>query len=119
MQEIRRITLDQDILDAIASDDDERLTELEDELSYSDDFESMLGCYHDSGQVTYEITNIEVDEDGQGTLEVSYTAHKYSGCKDIDLDEEDDMIVDISIDMTTGEMTLTGADIPDRDPDTY
>jgi hypothetical protein len=119
MKETRVIWLSQDVLDTIASDAEDRLENLEKELESDSDIESMLGCYHESGEVEYEITNLEVDQDGCGNMEVSYTAYKYSGCKDINLDEEGDMVISIVIDMETGDTKLEGEDVPTRDPDEY
>jgi hypothetical protein len=119
MQETRTLNLFRDTLDAIQTDNDDRLDLLQDELENNDDLESMLGSYHDSGQVTYTVDDLEVDEDGCGYLEVGYTAHKYSGCRDMDLDEEGEMRILINIDFSTGRMTVIGEKWPDRDPDEY
>lgn len=119
MQEIRTITVLSDCLEAIKSEEFDRLELLQEELEDNNDIKSLIGSYHDSGQVTYNVNDLRVDVNGQGFIDVNYIAHKYSGCRDVDLDEDGDMTIDIDMDVETGRTTLTGENWPEREPDEY
>jgi hypothetical protein len=80
---------------------------------------SLIARYHKGGDVSYSISDLEVDEEGQGYMIVDYTIHIYSGCRDMVLDEESDLTVNIAIDLESGEALLTGEEIPEREPDNY
>jgi len=121
MQEQINIMVSSGCVDAIKNDDADRSDRLNDDLKSSNSLGGLLSSYHKGANISYEIdhSSLDLDNQGVGLFRVDYIVHKYSGCKDKDLDEEHEMTVNVVVNLTTHEATLLGENIPERDPDEF
>ncbi|GAA3969154.1 hypothetical protein [Mucilaginibacter dorajii] len=115
------ITLSSACVEAIRDGDVNMLDILYEELDGHIAIEKMLAQYHSGASISFKIDegSLDIDTDGFGEFSVEYIKHVYSGCKDVDMDEEHEMLIEIVLNMLSAQATLSGEDILEREPDTY
>ena len=96
---------------------------VEKEISESD-LDNLIQGYSSCFDVRAQVMNStinggEMDSMTSGCLYVDYDLDYYLGCRDINHTDDEQMTISISINEITGTITLTGEDIPVREPDEY
>lgn len=110
----------------LAQSDEERY-ELLIKEDIESDIESLLGNYDHFIDTTGEVFGVEIMEGeinakGVGYLYVEYQVEYYYGCADQNTTTEEEMNIDVTINLSTGEITLVGEERQDRqerEPDDY
>ncbi|UEG52599.1 hypothetical protein LLH06_16715 [Mucilaginibacter daejeonensis] len=119
MVETTTLNLSNACVEALQTDNHDRLDLLDEELKNHQGVVRLLSAYHDGAHTWYEYQSSDVDTDGNGSFEVNYTVERYSGCKDVNLDEEHHMVISISVNLVTAEATITSEEKRQPEPDAY
>ena len=109
-----------------AQSDDERYNLLIKE-DVETEIESLLANYDHYLDTTGEVCGVEIidgeiNSKGIGYLSVEYQVDYYYGCTDQNTTTEEEMTIDVSLNLSSGEIILTGEDRQDRqerEPDDY
>jgi hypothetical protein len=125
MKEKREILVSNQILQLLLTDKSKAIHLLNIDLTniHNNKICSLLSAYHchERGTaISFEIDpkTLTVDNLGHGSFFVDYTVDYYEGCKDRDyLNDDNSMEIDIMIDLQSGTAILTGATLPEREPD--
>ena len=121
------IPLQQQTIDAIKNDGEEKLELFLEDLDRSkNELIELLREYQNEkdqrGQVyTFDpIDDVEIEADGKGGFWVDFPVNIYSGCRDVNGDIEEQKYISITIDFENNSAELTGeATNPVREPDEY
>jgi hypothetical protein len=110
---------------AIVSNNAERLRIITDELEANlSHISSLLTSYHWSEKgivhaLKIDPLSIRIDQSGKGSFITNYGTNIHYGCSDVDIELENKMRINLSVDLQTGETILTGEYIPEREPDSF
>jgi hypothetical protein len=87
------------------------------------EIETMLSGYYyeDRGQVY----GVNIDEDtieldnSIGSFNVDFSINYYMGCKDLNYDDDDEMLIEFKVNLSSKNLELTGENKPEREPDEF
>lgn len=99
---------------ALWNEDDElKYSELIKELENSDDLVDFLCRYQKERWIAESINYIEITEN-PNELHISYNINFFSGCKDLDKDDDDYIVVKYKIDLESSEIEIIGEPVPEE-----
>lgn len=110
-KETVNIELSDNLISLWEDDDESKYSELERELHNSNELIMFLCRYQKDRWEAESIDHIEVEPT---KLHISYTINFFSGCKDLDKDDDETISVDYKINTTTGKIEIIGDPIPEE-----
>ncbi|REC39775.1 hypothetical protein [Chryseobacterium sp. 5_R23647] len=110
-KETVKIELSDNLISLWEDNDESKYSELERELHNSDELIMFLCRYQKDRWEAESIDHIEVEPT---KLHISYTINFFSGCKDLDKDDDATISVDYKINTTAGEIEIIGDPIPEE-----
>lgn len=107
------IELSNDIIYLWEENDKSKYSELKKELQYSEDLVAFLCRYQKERWVADSIDYIEITEN-PNELHINYTIKFFSGCRDLDAENEDFIVVNYKINLESCEIEIIGKPIPEE-----
>lgn len=107
------IELSNNLISLWNEDDESKYSELIKELEHSDDLITFLCRYQKERWVADSIDHIETTQNINELL-ISYTINFYSGCKDLDKDDNDYLVAKYKINLESSEIEIIGEPIPEE-----
>lgn len=107
------IELSSNIISLWKENDESKYSALGRELEYSDELISFLCRYQKERWVAESIGHIEITKNPD-ELHISYNINLFNGCKDMDEDDIDDIVVNYKINIETCEIEITGEPVPEE-----
>ena len=107
------IELSSNVISLWKENDESKYSALGRELEYSDELISFLCRYQKDRWVAESISNIEITKNSD-ELHISYNINLFNGCKDMDEDDIDDIVVKYKINIETCEIEITGEPVPEE-----
>jgi hypothetical protein len=89
-------------------------------LSHKSVIEDLLVSYYfrSRGRIyNVRINKPVLDENCNGSFNVTYNIGHFNACADVDSNEEESMQIAINADLSSGSVVLTGEYFPEREPD--
>lgn len=106
------IELTSSLISLWSEDDEAKYLGLKNELENSDELVTFLCRYQKDRWTAESIDHIEVMENPD-ELHISYTINFFSGCKDLDQDDVDNIVVKYNINFESEEIEIIGQPIPE------
>lgn len=113
MNEEANIELSNNVISLWEENDKSKYTELIKELEGSDDLVTFLCRYQKDRWTAESIDYIEITENPD-QLHISYTINFFSGCKDLDKEDEDHIVLNYKINLESCEIEITGEPVPEE-----
>lgn len=107
------IELSSNVISLWKKNDESKYSELVRELEYSDELISFLSRYQKERWVAESIGHIELTKNPD-ELHISYNINLFNGCKDMDEDDIDDIVVKYKIHIESYRIEITGEPIPEE-----
>lgn len=107
------IELTNDVIYLWEENDESKYSELIKELQYSEDLVTFLCRYQKERWVADSIDDIEITEH-PNELHINFTIKFFSGCRDLDAESDDFIVVNYKIDFESGEIEIIGKPIPEE-----
>lgn len=107
------INLSNDVIFLWEENDESKYSELIKELQYSEDLVTFLCRYQKERWVADSIDDIEITENPNELL-INFTIKFFSGCRDLDAESDDYIVVNYKIDLESGEIKIIGKPIPEE-----
>lgn len=107
------IELSSNVISLWKENDESKYSALGRELEYSDELISFLCRYQKDRWVAESIGYIEITKNSD-ELHISYNINLFNGCKDMDEDDIDDIVVKYKINIETCEIEITGEPVPEE-----
>ncbi|WP_159479784.1 hypothetical protein [Chryseobacterium sp. 18068] len=89
-----------------------KFAELKNELENSDHLITFLSRYQKERWKAESIDYIEIMEN-PNELHISYTISNFSGCKDMEKEDDDNIVVEYKINLESEEIEIIGQPIPE------
>lgn len=106
------IELSNDVIYLWEENDESKYSELIKELQYSEDLVTFLCRYQKERWVADSIDDIEITEN-PNELHINFTIKFFSGCRDLDAESDDFIVVNYKIDLESSEVEIIGKSIPE------
>jgi hypothetical protein len=107
------IELSNDVIYLWEENDESKFSELKKELQYSEDLVTFLCRYQKERWVADSINDIEIKEN-PNELHIDYTIKFFSGCRDLDEENDDFIIVNYKINLESFIIEIIGKPIPEE-----
>lgn len=107
------IELSSDVISLWKENDESKYSELIKELGDSDDLVIFLCRYQKDRWIAESINQIELTENSN-ELQISYYINFFSGCKDIDEDDIDYIVVEYKVNLENEEIEIIGEAVPEE-----
>ncbi|PXW13611.1 hypothetical protein C8D70_10814 [Chryseobacterium sp. CBTAP 102] len=107
------IELSNDVIYLWNENDKSKYSELKKELQYSEDLVTFLSRYQKERWVADSIDYIEITEN-PNELHIDYTIKFFSGCRDLDAEDGDFIVVNYKINLESCEIEIIGKSIPEE-----
>jgi len=107
------IELSNDVIYLWEENDESKFSELKKELQYSEDLVTFLCRYQKERWVADSINDIEIKEK-PNELHIDYTIKFFSGCRDLDEENDDFIIVNYKINLESFIIEIIGKPIPEE-----
>lgn len=107
------IELSPSLISLWKENDETKYSVLQNELENSHELVAFLCRYQKDRWTVDIIDHIEVINN-PNELHISYTINYYSGCKDLDKDDDEDIVVKYNINLVTEEIEIIGEPIPEE-----
>lgn len=107
------IELSNDVIYLWNENDKSRYSELIKELQYSENLVTFLSRYQKERWVADSIDDIEITEN-PNELRIDYTIKLFSGCRDLDAENNDFIVVNYKINLESYEIEIVGKSIPEE-----
>ncbi len=106
------INLSNNVVYLWSEDDESKYSELAKELEYSEELVRFLCRYQKERWVADSIDYIEISEN-PNELRIDYTKNFFSGCRNLDKNEEDYIVVKFKINLDSDEIEIIGEPVPE------
>lgn len=106
------INLSNNVVYLWSEEDETKCSELAKELEYSEELVTFLCRYQKERWVAESIDYIEISEN-PNELKISYTKNFFSGCRDLDKNEDDYIVVKYKINLELNEIEIIGEPVPE------
>lgn len=113
INEVANIELSNNVISLWKENDKSKYTELIKELEGSDELVTFLCRYQKDRWTAGSIDYIEITE-SPDQLHISYTINLFSGCKDLDKEDDDHIILNYKINLESCEIEITGEPVPEE-----
>lgn len=107
------IELSSDVISLWRENDESKYSELIKELEDSDDLVTFLCRYQKDRWIAESINQIELTGNSN-KLQISYNINFFSGCKDIDEDDIDYIVVEYKVNLENEEIEIIGEAVPEE-----
>lgn len=107
------IELSSDVISLWRENDESKYSELIKELEDSDDLVTFLCRYQKDRWIAESINQIELTGKSN-ELQISYNINFFSGCKDIDEDDIDYIVVEYKVNLENEEIEIIGDAVPEE-----
>lgn len=107
------IDLSNDLIYLWEENDKSKYSKLRKELLHSEDLVTFLSRYQKERWVADSIDYIDITEN-PNELHIDYTIKFFSGCRDLDAENEDFIIVNYNINLESCEIEIIGKPIPEE-----
>lgn len=107
------IELSSDVISLWRENDESKYSELIKELEDSDDLVTFLCRYQKDRWIAESINQIELTGNSN-KLQISYNINFFSGCKDIDEDDIDYIVVEYKVNLENEEIEIIGDAVPEE-----
>lgn len=107
------IDLSNDVIYHWEENNESKFSELKKDLQYSEDLITFLCRYQKERWVADSIDDIEIKEN-PNELHIYYIINFFSGCRDLDAENEDFIIVNYEINLESFEIKIIGKPIPEE-----
>lgn len=107
------IDLSNDVIYHWEENNESKFSELKKDLQYSEDLITFLCRYQKERWVADSIDDIEIKEN-PNELHIYYIIKFFSGCRDLDAENEDFIIVNYEINLESFEIKIIGKPIPEE-----
>lgn len=107
------IRLSNDVISLWQKNHYSKYSELKTELENSDDLISFLDLYHRDRWKVESIYDIEICS-SPDELHITYIINLFNGCKDLDENEDDNIVVEYKINLETCEIEIIGEPITEE-----
>ena len=112
-RETVNIDVSNDLIYLWEENDKSKYSKLREELLYSEDLLTFLSRYQKERWVADSINDIDITEN-PNELHIDYTIKFFSGCRDLDSENDDFIVVNYKINLESFEIEIIGKPIPEE-----